>query len=68
MDNAVNNVAKKLIKGTEISEALLNQVEMAIRCYDPCLSCSTHKLGQMPLEIQIVGADGTLMRRSQRGE
>lgn len=68
MDNAVNSVAKKLVKGTDISEPLLNQVEMAIRCYDPCLSCSTHKLGQMPLDIQIVAADGTLIRRSQRRE
>lgn len=66
MDKAVNNVAKKLVKDADISEPLLNQVEMAIRCYDPCLSCSTHKLGQMPLDIQIVAADGTLIRRSQR--
>ncbi|HEX3031889.1 MAG TPA: Ni/Fe hydrogenase subunit alpha [Bacillota bacterium] len=66
MDMAVNSVAKKVLTGTEATETLLNQVEMAIRCYDPCLSCSTHQLGKMPLQVEIVGAEGDLIRRVTR--
>jgi NAD-reducing hydrogenase large subunit len=40
---------------------LLNHIEIAIRAFDPCLSCATHALGQMPLEVAIVGADGTVI-------
>lgn len=58
MDMAVNSVAKRVLKGNQVSETLLNQIEMAIRCYDPCLSCSTHQLGKMPLQVQIVDATG----------
>ncbi|GAI78041.1 unnamed protein product, partial [marine sediment metagenome] len=42
----------------KVTEGILNRVEVAIRCYDPCLSCSTHALGQMPLEITICESDG----------
>ncbi len=66
MDQAVNSVAQKVLNGTEITEPLLNQIEMAIRCYDPCLSCATHSLGQMPLDVQLVSADGTLVKRALR--
>jgi NAD-reducing hydrogenase large subunit len=45
---------------------MLNRLEAAIRCYDPCLSCSTHALGQMPLMVDVVGADGKLIRRIAR--
>lgn len=62
MDLAVNSVAQKVLNGVEVTEALLNQVEMAIRCYDPCLSCSTHQLGKMPLNLEIVNASGEVVR------
>jgi NAD-reducing hydrogenase large subunit len=54
MNLAVNQVAKKLMTGQkEITEGMMNAVEVAIRAYDPCLSCATHALGKMPLEIQL---------------
>lgn len=63
MNLSVNAVAKEFVKGNKISEGMLNRVEMAIRCYDPCLSCATHAIGQMPLEINLLAADGTLLDR-----
>lgn len=54
MNEAVRQVAEKQLTGKkEISEPMLNAVEVAIRAYDPCLSCATHALGQMPLEISL---------------
>jgi NAD-reducing hydrogenase large subunit len=41
---------------------MLNRLEAAIRCYDPCLSCSTHALGQMPLVVEVIASDGTTRR------
>lgn len=66
MDRAVNEVAKMVLKDNKVEEPLLNQVEMAIRCYDPCLSCATHQIGKMPLEIQIVTPDGGITRTIRR--
>jgi len=63
----IKNTASKLISGGEISEGILNRVEMAFRAYDPCLSCSTHSLpGEMPLEVLIVREDGKVVRRLRR--
>jgi NAD-reducing hydrogenase large subunit len=62
MNKAVYMVAKEYIKNNKITEGILNRVEVAIRCYDPCLSCSTHALGQMPLAIHILSADGEIIR------
>ncbi len=45
----------------------MNQIEVAIRAYDPCLSCATHALGQMPLEVDLVDADGALISRARKG-
>jgi NAD-reducing hydrogenase large subunit len=59
-------VAKKYLNGREITEGLLNHIEVAIRAFDPCLSCATHALGQMPLEAAIVGADGTVIDEATR--
>ncbi len=61
MNTAVREVAKKYLNGHEITEGLLNHVEIAIRAFDPCLSCATHALGRMPLEVALVGADGTVL-------
>jgi F420-non-reducing hydrogenase large subunit len=60
---SIKNTAKSLItKGTEISQGLLNQIEMAFRSYDPCMSCATHSLpGQMPLEINIRNSQGDVV-------
>lgn len=62
MNRAVNFVAKQQINGqTEVTEGMLNAVEVAIRAYDPCLSCATHALGKMPLELSLVDADGNVI-------
>ena len=54
MNRAVETIAKQFIKpGVEITEGILNRLEVGIRCYDPCLSCATHALGQMPLVLEI---------------
>lgn len=66
MDRSVNEVAKEFVKGGKIEEGALNMVEMALRCYDPCLSCSTHAIGQMPLVVNAVDADGTVVDSVQR--
>jgi NAD-reducing hydrogenase large subunit len=67
MNRAVGWVADHVISGhEEISEAMLNQVEVAIRAYDPCLSCATHALGRMPLVLRIEDARGELRREIVR--
>jgi NAD-reducing hydrogenase large subunit len=60
MNKAVFDVARQSIKNGNVTEGMLNRVEVAIRCYDPCFSCSTHALGHMPLEITIKEADGSV--------
>ena len=70
MNTAVREVAKQYLDGREVTEGLLNHIEIAIRAFDPCLSCATHALGQMPLEVAIVDAGGTVIdsaTRDQRG-
>lgn len=59
MNQAVKWVAENEISGkAKITEGMLNQVEVAIRAYDPCLSCATHAMGQMPLEVAIIDNKG----------
>ncbi len=59
MNQSVNFVAKNMMSGQkEITEPMKNAVEVAIRAYDPCLSCATHALGKMPLDIKLVSSDG----------
>jgi len=57
---SVQKAAAALIKkGTEVSEEILNMIEMAFRAYDPCFSCATHSLpGHYPMQVTIVNADG----------
>jgi len=66
MNEAVRSVARDYLSGHEITEGLLNHIEVAIRAYDPCLSCATHALGQMPLDITLLGADGMVLDRVQK--
>jgi len=63
MNRAVYEVAKEFIKDGKVTEGILNRVEVAIRCYDPCLSCAAHAIGQMPLEITIYDSDGNIYQR-----
>ncbi|MDJ0706845.1 MAG: Ni/Fe hydrogenase subunit alpha [Leptolyngbyaceae cyanobacterium MO_188.B28] len=66
MNKTVAQIAKHYIHGPEIPEGLLNRVEAGIRCFDPCLSCSTHAAGQMPLHLQLVAADGQILDEVRR--
>jgi NAD-reducing hydrogenase large subunit len=59
MNQAIRQVAKRYLDGRTVTEGLLNHIEVAIRAFDPCLSCATHALGQMPLEVELVDAAGT---------
>jgi len=64
MNQSVNFVARRMMTGQkEITEPMKNQVEMAIRAYDPCLSCATHALGQMPLDIKLIDSKGEILDR-----
>ncbi|TLS77124.1 Ni/Fe hydrogenase subunit alpha [Mariprofundus erugo] len=63
MNESVRSVANEYLDGHEITEGLLNHLEVAIRAYDPCLSCATHALGKMPLEIELIGAQGEMVDR-----
>jgi NAD-reducing hydrogenase large subunit len=66
MNCAVNVVAKSWMNGqAEITEPMMNAVEVAIRAYDPCLSCATHALGQMPLDISLYNKDNILIDRKR---
>ena len=58
-----DRVALDELDGQTLTEPLLNQFEVAIRAYDPCLSCATHALGKMPLEVQLIDAAGELVDR-----
>jgi NAD-reducing hydrogenase large subunit len=66
MHTASGLVAKAFVDGNKLTEGMLNRVEAAIRCYDPCLSCATHAIGKMPLEVTLMGADGTVLDRISR--
>ena len=71
LNEAVRSVARQYLNGREITEGLLNHIEVAIRAYDPCLSCATHALGQMPLDVVLIGPQCDLIDRvvrSQRGD
>src|SRR6185437_11631685 len=66
MNQTVTQIARHYIRGDKIPEAMLNRVEHGIRCYDPCLSCSTHAAGQMPLKVQLIAPDGTVINEITR--
>jgi len=59
INEAIRQVAKRYLDGRKLTEGLLNHIEVAIRAFDPCLSCATHALGKMPLEVELIDADGT---------
>ncbi|HNJ77290.1 MAG TPA: Ni/Fe hydrogenase subunit alpha, partial [Azospira sp.] len=66
MNEAIRHVARRYLYGREVTEGLLNHVEVAIRAYDPCLSCATHALGKMPLTVELRDPDGTLVHSLSR--
>jgi NAD-reducing hydrogenase large subunit len=71
MNRTVAQIAREFItepvaEAAEIPEPLLNRVEAGIRCFDPCLSCSTHAAGQMPLRIELVDTGGRVLAERVR--
>jgi F420-non-reducing hydrogenase large subunit len=67
MNIDIRNVAKALIKGGQVSNGILNMVEMGFRSYDPCFSCATHAaIGQAPLELILHDHRGEVIRRISR--
>lgn len=67
MNRSVLQVARRYVRGPQITEPMLNRVEAVIRCFDPCLSCASHEFGRMALDVRLVGADGTEIARRERG-
>lgn len=66
MNRTVTQIAKAVIDDARLTEGMLNRVEAGIRAFDPCLSCSTHAAGTMPLVVDLVDADGTLVQTMSR--
>jgi NAD-reducing hydrogenase large subunit len=67
MSEAVDSVAKTYIKpGQSVQEGMLNRVEAAVRAHDPCLSCSTHAIGQMPMIIDVTDPEGNVLQTLRR--
>jgi NAD-reducing hydrogenase large subunit len=66
MSNAVDSVAKTYVRGPQVQEGMLNRVEAAVRAYDPCLSCSTHAVGQMPIYLEVLDDQGQLVQTIRR--
>jgi NAD-reducing hydrogenase large subunit len=67
MNQTVAQIARHYVRGESIPEPILNRIEHGIRCYDPCLSCSTHAVGQMPLQVRLIGPGGELLDEISRG-
>jgi NAD-reducing hydrogenase large subunit len=66
MNESIRRVAADDLDGNELTEPLLNRIEVAIRAYDPCLSCATHALGKMPLELELLDSGGNLRQRIRK--
>jgi len=66
MNEAVRSVAREYLDGHELTEGLLNHIEVAVRAFDPCLSCATHAVGRMPLMVEVVESTGHLVDRRSR--
>jgi NAD-reducing hydrogenase large subunit len=67
MNLAIREVARKYLDGRKLTEGLLNHIEVAVRAFDPCLSCATHAMGKMPLSVQLVDAGGAQVDSLVRG-
>lgn len=67
LDATVGEVARHYVHDGQPTEGALNRIEMAVRCYDPCLSCATHAVGQMPMVVEVVDVAGQVINTVQRG-
>lgn len=68
MNEAVRRVAKRYLSGRKLTEGLLNHIEVAIRAFDPCLSCATHALGKMPLQLELLDISGQVVDHLHRSD
>lgn len=68
MNKIVTQLAQRFLNSNTIAEPLLNRIEAGVRAYDPCLSCSTHAVGQMPLIVELVNPRGEILRTIRRGD
>jgi len=66
MNESIRQVASTYLDGNALTEPLLNQIEVAVRAYDPCLSCATHAMGKMPLEISLVNSNNEVIDRMEK--
>ncbi len=66
MNRSILQVAKHFVRGECMTHGMLNRVEAVIRAYDPCLSCTTHAWGEMPLVVQLLDPSGDLLREVRR--
>lgn len=66
MNRTVEQIARRHIRGPRIPEGVLNRIEAGVRAYDPCLSCATHAVGQMPLVVTLLGPDGAVLDEVRR--
>jgi len=66
MNQSVKQVAQHFVKADKLQEGMLNRVEAVIRSYDPCLSCSTHAVGRMPLHVQLLAPEGKVLDEIRR--
>jgi NAD-reducing hydrogenase large subunit len=67
MNRGILQTARHYVQGDHVAEGMLNRVEAVVRTFDPCLSCSTHAMGQMPLSVELRAPDGSLVREVRRG-
>jgi NAD-reducing hydrogenase large subunit len=61
MNRTVRQLNIQYLDGARVTEGILNRIEAGIRCFDPCLSCSTHAIGMMPLHVQVVDPDNNIL-------
>ena len=66
LNRGILQASKHYVKSDRLTEGMLNRVEAVVRTFDPCLSCSTHAVGQMPLQIQLVSALGEVLDELRR--
>jgi NAD-reducing hydrogenase large subunit len=66
MNESIRKVANQYLDGNKLNEALLNQIEVAVRAYDPCLSCATHAIGKMPMQLNLVNENEELLDRLEK--
>jgi NAD-reducing hydrogenase large subunit len=66
MNKTVRQIAAHYLEGKKLTEGLLNRLEGGIRAYDPCLSCSVHAAGRMPLTVKLIAPDGSVLHEVKR--